>query len=271
MGRETDPCRNSPQIMYPRSFHNPELPFPPRSPRTRRFSADFETRSSPPFRPRNLFPKVKLPIPICGTRCFNPSEPLTYHLQMDEYRDLLDRVGKGDMAAFEQLVGMHQPFAYRLAVRLLCSEAEAEDAVQEAFVRVWRNIRRYDPAVLFTTWLYRIVTNLCLDQLRRRKRQRAFVNSGPSDVGAGADPPGDLNIEDAVSTADLVRIVKAIAGSLPETQRLVFLLRDVQDLSIQEVRQITGLSEASIKTNLHYARRAVRERMGSEYGIRGNQ
>jgi RNA polymerase sigma-70 factor (ECF subfamily) len=184
---------------------------------------------------------------------------------MDEKVDILARACNREMAAFEELVRTYQPFAYRLAVRILCSETEAEDVAQEAFVRVWRNIERYDPSVLFTTWLYRIVTNLCLDTLRTRKRQRR----GHDRLSSDTDPPSGEDIEAAASTADLVRIIRSIAGDLPETQRLVFTLRDLQDLSIGEVREITGLSEASIKTNLHYARRTLRGRMEIEYGVRG--
>lgn len=234
------------------------------------FLTDFEGSGIREIRTEGPFPNLKLLIPICGTGCFNPFERLTYHMQMEENGNLLARVRTGDMAGFGELVRMHQPYAFRLAVRILCSEDEAEDVVQEAFVRVWRNIDRYDPSVRFTTWLYRIVTNLCLDHLRGRKRHRALGDRGKSDDDPPADHPCGEDIEHAASTADLVRIVRAIAGDLPETQRLVFTLRDLQDLSIDEVRQITGLSEASIKTNLHYARRALRARMESEYGERGN-
>lgn len=197
--------------------------------------------------------------------CFNRFQGLPYHRQMDEKADILARARNRELAAFEELVRTYQPFAYRLAVRLLCSETDAEDVTQEAFVRVWRNIERYDPSVLFTTWLYRIVTNLCLDHLRARKRQwGAHGQTLPE-----GDPPSGEDIEAATSTADLVGILRLIAGDLPETQRLVFALRDLQDLSIAEVREITGLSEASIKTNLHYARRTLRRRMETEYGVRG--
>ncbi len=92
-----------------------------------------------------------------------------------------------------------------------------------------------------------------------------------TDPGGEADPPCDVDIEHAVSTADLIRIIKAIAQDLPDTQRLVFTLRDLQDLSIDEVRQITGLSRASIKTNLHYARRSLRARMDTIDGERSQR
>jgi RNA polymerase sigma-70 factor (ECF subfamily) len=113
------------------------------------------------------------------------------------------------------------------------------------------------------------VTNLCLDQIRAKKRRGVFGTAPALQSDAGSDPPAAEDIEKAVSTADLIRIVRRLAGDIPARQRMVFTLRDLQDLSIDEVRQITGLSEASIKTNLHYARRALRERMECEYGVRG--
>jgi RNA polymerase sigma-70 factor (ECF subfamily) len=207
--------------------------------------------------------------PKMDRRCFNPDDRLTYHMQMDNNDDILARASNGERGAFDELVRTYQSYAYRLAVRILCNETEAEDVVQEAFVRVWRNFDRYDPRVLFTTWLYRIVTNLCLDHLRAMKRHGLVPHRHTSPVDASPDPPSAVDIEKAVSTADLIRIVRTIAGDLPETQRLVFTLRDLQDLSIAEVRQITGLSEASIKTNLHYARRTLRERMACEYDAKG--
>jgi len=188
---------------------------------------------------------------------------------MEDRHDILTRVRTGDMSSFAELVRTYQPYTYRLAVRLLCNETEAEDVVQETFVRVWRSIDRYDPGVRFTTWLYRIVTNLCLDLMRAKKRRGLIRNRQGSETNAENDPPSAVDIEQAVSTADLTRIIRTLAGNLPETQRLVFTLRDLQDLSVDEVSKITGLSGASVKTNLHYARRTLRERMELEYHVRG--
>jgi RNA polymerase sigma-70 factor (ECF subfamily) len=172
---------------------------------------------------------------------------------------------QGDAAAFGRLVRAHYAYAYALAFRLVCDEDEARDVVQEAFVRVWQHLDRFDPATRFTTWLYRIVSNLALDALRSRKR-RAFISAR---IGEESDPPDSTTPELLATNRDIGRAIARVAGDLPETQRLVFTLRDVQDLSIEEVCEITGLSSESVRSNLHYARRKLRERLESDYGVRG--
>jgi RNA polymerase sigma-70 factor (ECF subfamily) len=188
---------------------------------------------------------------------------------MTSARDIFQRIQTGDMSAFEELVHQYQSRAYGLAVRLLCNESEAEDAVQETFVRIWQHIGRYDSSLQFSTWLYRIVTNLCLDKLRSRKR-RSWTSFTKGDEDSEVmDVPSKVNLEERISAEDLITIVRSLSGALPDTQRLVFVLRDLQDLSIEEVCGVTGLSEGSVKTNLHYARRKIRERLVKEYDVKG--
>lgn len=195
--------------------------------------------------------------------------PQAYHIQMTSARDIFQRIQTGDMSAFEELVHQYQSRAYGLAVRLLCNESEAEDAVQETFVRIWQHIGRYDSSLQFSTWLYRIVTNLCLDKLRSRKR-RSWTSFTKGDEDSEVmDVPSKVNLEERISAEDLITIVRSLSGALPDTQRLVFVLRDLQDLSIEEVCGVTGLSEGSVKTNLHYARRKIRERLVKEYDVKG--
>lgn len=174
----------------------------------------------------------------------------------------------GDTAAFARLVRVHHSYAYGLALRLVCNEAEAEDVVQEAFVRAWKNLSHFDPNTRFTTWLYRIVTNLSLDCLRSRKHRPSPEGLLPGDALteglADHDTPETLT-----SSRDLAKIIESLAGMLPETQRLVFTLRDIQDLSIAEVCDCTGLSSESVRSNLHYARKKLRERLGTEYDVKG--
>lgn len=182
-------------------------------------------------------------------------------------RQLVLRSREGDLAAFDKLVRGCQSYAYSIAVHLLCDEDEAEEVVQESFIRVWTYLHRYDQRQKFTTWLYRIVTNLCLDHFRAAKRRSRLFSSIEEDdhVETIADPQ---SLDPVQPSDEMIRIVKSLTDRLPTKQRLVFVLRDLEDLPVSEVSEITRVSVASIKTNLHYARRTIRALLESEYGIK---
>jgi RNA polymerase sigma-70 factor (ECF subfamily) len=171
-----------------------------------------------------------------------------------------------DLAAFEQLVRTYQPYAFSLAMKFLCDEAEASDVVQDSFLRVWKNIDRYDPNQKFTTWLYKIVANLCVDRLRALKRSRSIFLSRDRDP-VMEDLPDERDWETMRSHEQLADIIRTLSGQLSRKQRLVFTLRDLQDLTVDEVAEITGLSIGSIKTNLHYARKSIRDVLVRYYGV----
>ena len=181
--------------------------------------------------------------------------------------DVVSRSQCRDLGAFEQLVRNYQPYAFSLAMRFLCDEAEAADVVQESFVRVWRNIDRYDTNQKFTTWLYKIVTNLCIDRFRSLKRSRIMFLSRDRDP-IMEDLPDERDWETLRSQEDLAGVIRTLSARLSKTQRLVFTLRDLQDLTVDEVVEITGLSVGSIKTNLHYARKTIRDILVRYYGVR---
>jgi RNA polymerase sigma-70 factor (ECF subfamily) len=175
---------------------------------------------------------------------------------------------KGDETSFAKLVRTWEPVALRFALRMLAQENDARDIVQEAFVRVWQNIDRYDVDRPFSTWLYKIVANLCLDRLRSDLRRRAMfdsIESGETILSIdGGDGP-----EARVSDRQLAGIVRRLGAQLSLKQRLVFTLRDLEDLPVEEVVLITGFSRRSVKSNLYHARRAVREMLSRYYQIRG--
>jgi RNA polymerase sigma-70 factor, ECF subfamily len=164
----------------------------------------------------------------------------------------------GDEKALQQLVKEHQDYAFRLARRLLGDEAEAADVVQESFIRVWRHIQRFDPDKKFTTWLYQIVTHLAWDRLRSKRRRRAIFALWPQD---------DLEATTAkaftaeVEGDEFLRLVEGLARRLPAKQQLVFMLRDLENQSMMEIVELTGLSLASVKSNLYYARRSLRKQL----------
>jgi RNA polymerase sigma-70 factor (ECF subfamily) len=171
-----------------------------------------------------------------------------------------------DLATFEQLVRNYQPYAFSLAMKFLSDETEAVDVVQESFIRVWKHIDRYDPAQRFTTWLYRIVSNLCVDRFRSLKRSRSLFLSRDRD-SVTDDLPDERDWAAMYSHEQLAEIVRTLACGLSEKQRLVFTLRDLHDLTVEEVVEITGLSRGSVKTNLHYARKSIRDTLVRHYGV----
>ena len=180
--------------------------------------------------------------------------------------DVVSRSQCRDLAAFEQLVRNHQPYAFSLAMKFLCDEAEASDVVQESFLRVWKHIDRYDPNQKFTTWLYKIVVNLCVDRLRALKRNRGIFLSGERDPMM-EDLPDERDWETLRSHEQLADIIRVLSNRLSRTQKIVFTLRDLQDLTVEEVVEITGLSTGSVKTNLHYARKSIRDVLVRHCGV----
>lgn len=186
--------------------------------------------------------------------------------ETDVCDDVVSRSQGKDLAAFEQLVRTYQPYAFSLAMRFLCDESEASDIVQESFIRVWKHIDRYDPQKKFTTWLYKIVANLCVDRLRSLKRNRGIFLSRERDPMM-EDLPDERDWEGILSREQVAAVIRTLSNRLTRTQKLVFTLRDLQDLNMEEVVEITGLSIGSIKTNLHYARKSIREALVRHYGV----
>ncbi len=179
----------------------------------------------------------------------------------DEVRRIIQACQRGDASAFRQLVTLHYDYVYRLAFRVLLDRDEAADAAQEVFIKVWRTIGTFTPTMRFTTWLYRIVVNTALDARRHRVRREALA-------ATSADEFGTLNGPDKQAEGnDLAGIAVSLLSHLSPTQRMIVALRDFEDLSPQEVASITGISESSVKANLSYARKKLRELFASDYGV----
>jgi RNA polymerase sigma-70 factor (ECF subfamily) len=173
----------------------------------------------------------------------------------------------GDQRAFQRLVESYQPQVYALAMRFLRDESEAQDVVQESFIRVWKHLRSFDTERNFGTWLYKIVTNCCLDHLKALRRWRRLFRFFERGEENSVDLPGTGSLESEAHDRDLLRIIQKLVLSLPRKQGTVFTLRDLQDLSVEEVAEVTGLSPGSVKTNLHYARRTIRKQLHQTYNV----
>ncbi len=178
-------------------------------------------------------------------------------------RDILLASQNGDTGAFEKLVKTYQGYAFSLAWRFLGNEEDAQDVVQETFIRVWKHLSAFDYRCKFTTWMYRIVTNLCLDRVKSLKRKEKILSSNPMDSSENLweNVTEDIDLEDKNIKEELAGIITGLAAELTPRQRAVFVLRDLQDVSIAEAAKILGISKSSVKSNLCHARQNIRKRL----------
>jgi RNA polymerase sigma-70 factor (ECF subfamily) len=176
--------------------------------------------------------------------------------------DLLavQRTLSGDNRAFHGIVERHTPVVYTLALRMLNNPEEAEEAVQEIFFKAYRYLGRFQVHRRLHPWLYTVAINH-LRSLLRKRRRRGRVAAVERDVYAVADtsPAGVLDPEAAATLADGERLAGAALGKLRREYREVFVLRQIQGLSVQEVAEILGMPEGTVKTNLHRARNQLIE------------
>ncbi|MEV0083077.1 RNA polymerase sigma factor [Saccharopolyspora sp. NPDC050642] len=163
---------------------------------------------------------------------------------------------RGDAAAFDALVRRHTAKMYRVAYRILGDSAEAEDAVQEAWVSAWRSLDRFRGESAPTTWLFRVVTNAALATLRRRK---LTVPLGPTadliSDRIAVDPEGYV-----VRTEDAARVHRAIA-TLEPSQRIPLVLRELEGLSYEEIAEMLDVPVAALRSRLHRARAVLLARL----------
>jgi len=181
-------------------------------------------------------------------------------------QSVLQKAQEGDIAAFTTIVEAYEDQLYTLAFRFLSSGPEAEDAVQETLLRVYTHLPRYDGRFKFTTWLYRIATNICIDRLRKRK----FVTSLDMDGTGWDDSAADFyerlaseapTPEQALMRSETCNEVQRALGDLPPAYQTVLILRYVQELSLQEISDILHVPITTIKTRIHRGREALKELM----------
>jgi len=189
-----------------------------------------------------------------------PAPPVTRTPEDAEDVRLMALAAAGDMAAFEQLVERHQRMVIGTVGRMLGTNSDAEDIAQQVFVRVWKNMKRYEPRAKFTTWLLKITRNLVFNELRRRSRHPAVPLQSETD-----EEERPLKDEHAVSPDatllehELQEAVDAAIAQLPETQRMAVILRRYEELSYEEIAQTLDQSVSAVKSLLFRARTELRE------------
>mgnify|MGYP001816449958 FL=1 len=182
----------------------------------------------------------------------------------------LDALRDGDRAEFARIVEQYSPMIYRLGLKMLNNPQDAEDILQETFIKAYRHIHKFDGRSSVSTWLYRIATNEALMSLRK-KRPDTISFDMPSIYES--EPQEPLQIvdwcclpEDEYLTAEGRLRLDQAAERLPESLRIVFILRDIEGLSTRETAEVLNISEMAVKTRLSRARLRLREDLTNYYG-----
>ncbi len=189
-------------------------------------------------------------------------------MMADEERDFpLERLRAGDEEAFSRLVEAYAPRLYRLLTKMLRHPQEAEDALQETFVKAYRALPEFDGRSRLSTWLYRIAVNEALMVLRRKELDTISVEAlGGQEEGAYELVDWCCLPEDELLSAEARQVLEEAVARLPTSLRAVFLLRDVEGLSTRETAEALGISEGAVKVRLSRAREQLRRMLSGYFG-----
>ncbi|MEZ4336263.1 MAG: sigma-70 family RNA polymerase sigma factor [Sandaracinaceae bacterium] len=194
-----------------------------------------------------------------------------FHVPMpDGYEErLVERLKRRDEAAFNELITLYQGRIFRLVFRMLGDREEAEDLAQEVFVTVFKSIDGFRGDSKLSTWLYRVATNHCKNRIKYlQRRARGKKKEFDEIAEAGALESATMNPTSHIARPDHLveayekeRILKTAIAALDEEHRTLIVLRDIENLSYDQIQDITGLAEGTVKSRLHRARHALREKV----------
>jgi len=179
---------------------------------------------------------------------------------------------EGDPEEFSRLVDAYSSKIYRLAIKMLNQQQDAEDVLQETFVKAYRGLKSFDGRSKLSTWLFRIATNEALMVIRRKHPEVVSIDE-PIETEEGEQEPVQIIDwcclpENELLSEETKEILDAAVQKLPERLKVVFLLRDIDDLSTHETAEVLGLSETAVKTRLSRARLRLREELSTYFGER---
>ncbi len=194
----------------------------------------------------------------------------------DNEKALLEKAKNGDLDAFEKLIEGYQKKVFNIVYRMIGNPDDASELTQEVFIRVFRSIGSFKEESQFSTWIYKIATNICLDELRKQKKHK--VISLDEEIKSD-DGEMKRQIEDDKPQPDIIaernelkKTVRNAILALPDEYRLVIIMRDIKGLSYEEIARITKCPEGTVKSRINRARKALkailcskRELLNEEY------
>lgn len=188
--------------------------------------------------------------------------------------DLVRRFASGDRSAFNELVRRYQSRVYSLCFRWLRDPAKAEEVAQDVFIALYKNLAEFRGESKLSTWIFRVATNHCKNRLvygNRRREDRHESIDAP--VGGDEDGPVKQYAVDApgpdasINRAEASKLLQAALDALDEDQREIVLLRDVDDLSYEEIAELLQLPKGTVKSRLHRARAELARRLSRRVGL----
>lgn len=179
-----------------------------------------------------------------------------------EESTLIKRASGGDAASFNTLMEAHERRMYAVALRMCGNHEDAQDCLQEAMLRIYRAISGFKAQSSFSTWVYRITMNACLDELRKRKSRPntsldGLLDAGWSPVDAGESP------EARATRREMRRALQTFIGELPEDMRAAVVLRDIEGYSYEEIAGILDANVGTVKSRISRGRERLREKIGA--------
>lgn len=186
-------------------------------------------------------------------------------------RAIVEKAAKGDMKAFEALVTAYEKKLYNVAYRLVSDREEALDIVQDVFLKVYQALPDFRGDSQFSTWVYRVCVNTCLDYLRKDRKATVYSLDAPMDFGDSEVQrqveDTATSIEDAVEFKSTGEEILNIVKDLDPHYRAPLILCDVHDYSYKEISEILGISLGTVKSRIHRARNLVRKLYGEEQNL----
>jgi RNA polymerase sigma-70 factor (ECF subfamily) len=188
---------------------------------------------------------------------------MTTKLDSVASEELMSRTAEGDEYAFEVLVRRHQASVLNFIYRYVGDRTKARDLAQEVFLRVWRAANRYEPKAKFTTWIYCIAANLCLNELKSSGKKKLFFSESSIEEGQTLNEESNVSpsAEDILLAEERSRQISHALQSLPENQRMALILKRYDNLSYGEIAKIMECSVSAVESLLVRAKRNLKEKL----------
>lgn len=176
-------------------------------------------------------------------------------------RQLVEAIRRGDSDRFAELVRRKTGKVYGLCYRVIGNPEDAKDIAQLAFIKVWENLEKYDPQYTFDTWLYRIVTNVAIDFIRSRQSRDTAVQSSLRLVKTSTDAEQTVSMQ----RKEVERVFEDVSAVLSEKQKVIFVMKEMDDLPSAEISRILGCKESTVRNHLFNARKLMQEQLRRKY------